>query len=102
MIKEIRTRGIKVLSYFIGGGGYGDPLERDPKSVYSDIQQNKISSERAFEVYGVVIDKDKGNLNIEETVSRRKIMISNRDKFSMEPEVIPAKQIFTDDTPPIL
>ena len=85
-----------------GGGGYGDPLERDPKSVYSDIQQNKISSERAFEVYGVVIDKDKGNLNIEETVSRRKIMISNRDKFSMEPEVIPAKQIFTDDTPPIL
>ena len=58
-----------------GGGGYGDPLERDPKSVYSDIQQNKISSERAFEVYGVVIDKDKGNLNIEETVSRRKIMI---------------------------
>lgn len=85
-----------------GGGGYGDPLERDPKSVYSDIQQNKISSERAFEVYGVVIDKDKGNLNIEETVSRRKIMISNRDKFSMEPEVIPAKKIFTDDTPPIL
>ena len=85
-----------------GGGGYGDPLERDPKSVYSDIQQNKISSERAFEVYGVVIDKDKSNLNIEETVSRRKIMISNRDKFSMEPEVIPAKKIFTDDTPPIL
>ena len=85
-----------------GGGGYGDPLERDPKSVYSDIQQNKISSERAFEVYGVVIDKDKGNLNIEETVSRRKIMISNRDKFSMEPEVIPAKKFFTDDTPPIL
>ena len=85
-----------------GGGGYGDPLERDPKSVYSDIQQNKISSERGFEVYGVVIDKDKGNLNIEETVSRRKIMISNRDKFSMEPEVIPAKKIFTDDTPPIL
>ena len=85
-----------------GGGGYGDPLERDPKSVYSDIQQNKISSERAFEVYGVVIDKDKGNLNIKETVSRRKIMISNRDKISMEPEVIPAKKIFTDDTPPIL
>ena len=85
-----------------GGGGYGDPLERDPKSVYSDIQQNKISSERAFEVYGVVIDKDKGNLNIKETVSRRKVMISNRDKISMEPEVIPAKKIFTDDTPPIL
>lgn len=85
-----------------GGGGYGDPLERDPNSVYSDIQQNKISSKRAFEIYGVVINKDKGTLNIEETVSRREIMILNRGKISVEPEVIPARKIFTDDTPPIL
>jgi len=39
-----------------GGGGYGDPLEREPDSVLRDVVQEKVSLERARDRYGVVID----------------------------------------------
>lgn len=35
-----------------GGGGYGNPLERDPESVRSDVENGYISLERARSVYG--------------------------------------------------
>jgi N-methylhydantoinase B len=41
-----------------GGGGWGDPLERDPKLVQDDVRNEKVSLKRAREVYGVVIKKD--------------------------------------------
>lgn len=39
-----------------GGGGYGSPLDRDPKTVQVDVQNGYISSEAAIEEYGVVLD----------------------------------------------
>ncbi len=39
-----------------GGGGYGDPLERDPQAVLADVLDEKVSPEKAYEEYGVVID----------------------------------------------
>ncbi len=36
-----------------GGGGYGDPYERDPQLVLRDVREGKVSAERAREVYGV-------------------------------------------------
>lgn len=39
-----------------GGGGYGDPLERDPQAVLEDVRDEKVSAEKAEEEYGVVID----------------------------------------------
>ncbi len=38
-----------------GGGGYGDPLERDPELVLQDLQNGFISEESAKNLYGVVI-----------------------------------------------
>ncbi len=38
-----------------GGGGWGDPLDRDPTSVWLDVQNNIISKQTAYDVYGVVI-----------------------------------------------
>jgi N-methylhydantoinase B len=38
-----------------GGGGYGDPLERDPERVCEDIADGYVSIERALRDYGVVI-----------------------------------------------
>jgi N-methylhydantoinase B len=38
-----------------GGGGYGDPLERDPRSVREDVADGYVSPERARKDYGVVI-----------------------------------------------
>ncbi|MFQ5762765.1 MAG: hydantoinase B/oxoprolinase family protein [Candidatus Bathyarchaeia archaeon] len=38
-----------------GGGGYGDPLERDPKLVLEDVIDGYVSIERARRDYGVVV-----------------------------------------------
>ena len=38
-----------------GGGGYGNPLDRDPKKVLHDALNELITLEYAFDVYGVVI-----------------------------------------------
>ena len=39
-----------------GGGGYGDPLQRDPSRVLDDVLDGFVSPQSAREQYGVVID----------------------------------------------
>ena len=41
-----------------GGGGWGDPLERDPEKVQHDVRAGYISFEAAKKEYGVVLDPD--------------------------------------------
>jgi N-methylhydantoinase B len=41
-----------------GGGGYGDPLDRDPTAVLRDVRDGKVSVEAAAAEYGVVIEAD--------------------------------------------
>ncbi len=38
-----------------GGGGWGDPLERDPALVVRDVRWHKVSAEAALTAYGVVL-----------------------------------------------
>ena len=38
-----------------GGGGWGDPLERDPRAVQHDVAEEFISAEAALRDYGVVL-----------------------------------------------
>ena len=44
-------------------GGYGDPLEREPGQVVSDICDGFTTLEQAREDYGVVIDE--GSLTVD-------------------------------------
>ncbi|MDQ0380439.1 hydantoinase B/oxoprolinase family protein [Amycolatopsis thermophila] len=39
-----------------GGGGYGDPLTRDPGAVARDLREEKITADAARSVYGVVVE----------------------------------------------
>jgi N-methylhydantoinase B len=39
-----------------GGGGWGDPMQREPEAVRQDTVDKLISFERAREIYGVAID----------------------------------------------
>lgn len=41
-----------------GGGGYGDPLDRDPSRVRWDVLEEFISRQRARDAYGVVVGED--------------------------------------------
>lgn len=58
-----------------GGGGYGEPLERDPSRVLSDVLEHYDSMERAHDVYGVVfrgsIDDDSLSVDFAATERRR-------------------------------
>src|SRR5204863_7128958 len=39
---------------FMGGGGYGDPIDRDPEAVEEDIARGLVTEEAARRIYGVV------------------------------------------------
>ncbi len=54
-----------------GGGGWGDPLERDPAAVRRDVENEKVSVAKAEELYGVVIDSETLGLDGEATRKRR-------------------------------
>jgi N-methylhydantoinase B len=43
-----------------GGGGYGDPLSRDPEAVLSDVLERWVTPRAAREVYGVVLSGQGG------------------------------------------
>ncbi len=48
-----------VISFYsAGGGGYGDPLKRDPAAVEKDVRYGYVSIEKAREDYSVVLDPD--------------------------------------------
>jgi N-methylhydantoinase B len=40
-----------------GGGGYGDPLERDPEAVRQDVCDRRVTVRMARELYGVVLEE---------------------------------------------
>lgn len=52
-----------------GGGGYGSPLERDPQKVLEDVLDGYVSSESAYQTYGVVIKN--GCIDETATIRRR-------------------------------
>jgi N-methylhydantoinase B len=41
-----------------GGGGYGDPLERDPEAVRDDARNYIISIKASRDIYGVVLNTE--------------------------------------------
>lgn len=50
-----------------GGGGYGDPFERDPEKVLQDVINGYVSIESARNDYGVVVDPGTLSLDVEAT-----------------------------------
>jgi N-methylhydantoinase B len=66
-----------------GGGGLGDPLERDPSAVLEDVIDEYVSIERAKKDYGVVVieidrDIDLFEIDEKETIITRENIRKNR------------------------
>ena len=53
-------RGDLLSVEFAGGGGWGDPLERDVDRVRDDVARGYVSLEAARADYGVALDRDLG------------------------------------------
>jgi N-methylhydantoinase B len=54
-----------------GGGGYGNPLERDPEIVASDVMEGYVGLESARTDYGVVINPETYEVDEKETKKLR-------------------------------
>jgi N-methylhydantoinase B len=66
-----------------GGGGYGDPLERDPERVREDVADDYVSLERARRDYGVVlnvVDADLAKYAIDAEATRRERDMIRRNR----------------------
>jgi len=66
------TKGDILIMKTPGGGGYGNPLERDPKRVLEDVKNGLVSPEAASREYGVVIDPKTMRINWEATERLRR------------------------------
>ena len=54
-----------------GGGGFGDPLSRDPALVRQDVQQGYVTADAAERFYGVVLDPTTMDIDLDETTKAR-------------------------------
>jgi len=74
-IVEVRTT---------GGGGWGDPLEREPELVCQDVIEGRVSPQAARDAYGVVLVAGRGadgwRLDEAATAALRDTMRSERDE----------------------
>jgi N-methylhydantoinase B len=64
----------------MGGGGYGDPIDREPALVLADVESSLVSLEWADRIYGVVIHD--GAVDAGATQARRESMRAERQKAS--------------------
>jgi N-methylhydantoinase B len=69
--------GSEVIVRTGGGGGWGDPLDRDPASVRMDVQEELISAQSAKDEYAVVL-RDDLSLDGSATVRLRNELKSKR------------------------
>lgn len=72
--------GDKLVFSTAGGGGLGDPLERDPEVVANETRRGLITEQKASEDYGVVIAND-GTVNENATETQRAEIRENRDEL---------------------
>lgn len=67
--------GLKIRLLTGGGGGYGNPLERDEDQVLQDVLDGYVSLQAAEEQYGVVIDSTNFTIDKEATLKKRRAMV---------------------------
>jgi N-methylhydantoinase B len=62
-----------------GGGGYGDPLDREPEAVREDLLDDKVTRGHARAAYGVVMAPgDLAEVDVAATRALRRDMRASR------------------------
>jgi len=77
--RELHPKGEYSLEYgdtvsfqLSGAGGFGDPTERDPEAVRTDVLKGYITREEAREAYGVVVTEEDGELTVDRAGTERR------------------------------
>jgi N-methylhydantoinase B len=63
-----------------GGGGFGDPLARDPALVAGDVRRGVVTPDRAREDYGVVIGGGAALVDVDATTELRAASRDTRER----------------------
>jgi N-methylhydantoinase B len=58
-----------------GGGGHGNPLERDPEMVVEDVMEGYVSLKKAREEYGVIINPKTMKTDVKATKKLRENLV---------------------------
>ena len=66
------TQGDILIIMTPGGGGYGDPYERDPSLVLQDVANGLVSPDSASRDYGIVVDEEHMTVDLKVTEELRK------------------------------
>lgn len=77
--------GHRLRTQWCGGGGYGDPLERDIERVLWDVIEEKITPEHAHEIYGVVVDPERRQVDAAATERQRARIHATRRAVGPQP-----------------
>ena len=89
--------GDRLLYMTAGGGGWGDPLERDPEHVRLDVLRRFVSLDKAREEYGVVLDASAVSVDAGATEALRQELRAMRTEepdlfhFGDAPAVVPTR-----------
>ena len=75
-------KGDVLISWCMGGAGYGDPLERELSLIQRDYDEGLVTLETSRNVYGTVIDKENGKIEASATEELRKSLKEQRIKES--------------------
>lgn len=67
-----------VRSETAGGGGFGDPFDRDPKSVRRDVREGYLTAEQGRERYGVVLND---RLEVDDKTAEMRMELRRRRQF---------------------
>jgi N-methylhydantoinase B len=87
---------------FTGGGGFGDPLQREPEQVIHDVERGYVSREAAASLYGVAVADD-GSLDAGGTARLRSAQLEDRAGWKPATELLggaaqdPASEATGDD-----
>ena len=65
-----------------GGGGFGDPLERDPNLVVEHVRDGIISGDTAKNIYGVIFNEETLILDAAATVETREALKKKQGELS--------------------
>ena len=71
VVRHWTPGGTRAVVETAGGGGWGEPFERDPAAVQADVLEGYVSLRSAREDYGVEIDPNTLSVDVEATARRR-------------------------------
>jgi len=79
---DLLRRNDTMYYYVSGGGGWGDPLDREPEDVARDFRNGLVSEGHAREAYGVVVVAEAGKVDHDGTEKLRERMREERLRWA--------------------